>query len=102
MPAHWWMELGHVPLVGRAMFRSVFIGGCELSKALGTQSVDRWVCVPILLVVWPEAFQHWSLVGCWVRPSLDAKVAISGRAHTEQSSLGPLTPVCLTPAVSHS
>ena len=59
--AHWWVELGLVPLVGRAMSRGVFIGGCELSVALSTLSADGWGCFPILLVVWPEAFHHWSL-----------------------------------------
>ena len=59
--AHLWVELGLVPLVGSAVSRGVFIGGCELSMALGTLSADGWVCVPILLVVWPEAFQHWNL-----------------------------------------
>ena len=61
MPAYWWVELGLVPLVGRAVSRGVFIGGCELSMALGTLSADGWVCVSILLVVWPEALQRWSL-----------------------------------------
>ena len=53
--------VGLVPLVGRAVLRDVFIGSCELSVALGTLSADGWGCVPILLVVWPEVFQHWNL-----------------------------------------
>ena len=28
---------------------------------LGSLSSDGWGCVPILVVVWPEASQHWSL-----------------------------------------
>ena len=28
---------------------------------LGSLSSDGWGCVTILLVVWPEAFQHWNL-----------------------------------------
>ena len=48
VPAHWWVELGLVPLAGRTVF----------SKQL---CADGWGCVPTLLVVWPEASQHWSL-----------------------------------------
>ena len=55
------MELGLVPLVGRAVSGGVFRGGCELSMTLGSLSADRWGCVPTLLIVWPEASQHWSL-----------------------------------------
>ena len=29
--------------------------------ALCSLSADGWGCVPILFIVWPEAFQHWSL-----------------------------------------
>ena len=61
MPVHWFVELGLVPLVGRAVSRGVSISGCELNMALGTLYADGWVCVLILLVVWPEVFQHWSL-----------------------------------------
>ena len=35
----------------------------ELSKTLIYLTVDGWGCVPSLLVVWPEATQHWSLLG---------------------------------------
>lgn len=43
--------VGLVPLVGRAVSRGVFIGGWELSMALGSRSADGWGSVPILLVV---------------------------------------------------
>ena len=48
MHAHWWVELGLVPVVDRAMSRCVFRGGCELSTTLGTLSADGWgqVLVP--------------------------------------------------------
>ena len=59
--AHWWVELGLVPLVGRAMSRGMFRGSLELRKTLGSLSADGWGCVHLLLVVWPEASQHWSL-----------------------------------------
>ena len=35
----------------------------ELSKTLIHLTVDGWDWVPSLLVVWPEATQHWSLPG---------------------------------------
>ena len=63
------MELGLVPLVGRAMLWDMFWSDCELSMTLGSLSADGWGSVPVLLVVWPEVFQHWSLqaLGCgWV------------------------------------
>lgn len=57
MTGLWWVKFGLVPLLGRGMF----IGACELSGALSTLSADGWVCVPMLLVVWPEVFQYWIL-----------------------------------------
>ena len=56
----WSVELGLVFLVGRAVSRGVFWGVYELSTTVGSLSAHGWVCVPVLLVVWPEAFQHWS------------------------------------------
>ena len=35
----------------------------ELSKTLICLTADGWCSVPSLLVVWPEATQHWSLPG---------------------------------------
>ena len=35
----------------------------ELSKTLIHLTADGWGWVPSLLVVWPEATQHWSLTG---------------------------------------
>ena len=61
MPAHWWVELGLVPLVDRAMSRGVFRGSCGLRKTLGSLSADGWGCVLTVLVVWSEASRHWSL-----------------------------------------
>ena len=54
MPAFWWVELSLFPLMGRAMSGGVFWGVCELSMTLGSLSVDGWVCVPALFVVWSE------------------------------------------------
>ena len=96
MPAHWCVELGLVPLVGRAMSRDVFSGGCGLRKTLGSLSADGWGCVPALLVVWPEASQHWSLQAVeWGH--LGVKMAISRRAHVNEYSLVPPPPVLLSP-----
>lgn len=49
LPAHWWLELDLVPLVGRAMSRHV--RGSWLKTTLGSLSVNGWGCVPTLLVV---------------------------------------------------
>ena len=61
MSSLWWVELGFDLLMGSVMSLCVFGGGCELSITLGSLSADEWDCVPLLLVVQPEAFQHWSL-----------------------------------------
>ena len=36
---------------------------CELKIAFGTLFADGCGCVHILLIVWPQAFQHWRLFG---------------------------------------
>lgn len=61
VPAHWWVELSLVPLVDRAMSRSMSRGSCGLRKSLGSLSSDGWGCVPTLLVVLPEASYYWTL-----------------------------------------
>lgn len=48
MPAWCWLELSLGPLVNSAMSRGMSRGGCDLSKSLGSLSVDRWGCVPAL------------------------------------------------------
>ena len=58
MPAHWWVELGLVPLVGRAMSRCMSRDDFGLRTTLGSLSVDGWGYGPTLLVVWPEVSQH--------------------------------------------
>ena len=71
MSAHWWGELGVVPLVGSAMSTGVLSGDCKLRTTFGSLSADGWGCVLTLLVVWLEASQYWSLkaVG-WGRVSV--------------------------------
>ena len=41
----------------------MFLWWAELSKTLIRLTADGWGWVPTLLVVWPEATQHWSLPG---------------------------------------
>ena len=55
MPMLWWVELSLFPLMGRATSGGVISGVSELSTTLGSLSADGWGCVPVLLVVWPEA-----------------------------------------------
>ena len=52
--AHWWVEEGLGPLVGRVVSRGVSRGGCVFNKILGSLSTDGWGCVPSLLAAWPE------------------------------------------------
>ena len=64
VPAHWWVELGLVPLVSRAISGRVFRDSCGLRKSLGSLSGDEWACVPAVLVVWAAASKHWVPTGC--------------------------------------
>ena len=59
--ASWWVELGSIPLEGRAVSKGVFTDSRWLRTALVSLSPDWWGCVLTLLVVWPEAFHHWNL-----------------------------------------
>ena len=60
VPAHWWVQLGLVPLGGRAMSRGVFSQQLCPQEDSKHWPADRWGCVTALLAVWPEASQHWS------------------------------------------
>ena len=57
------MRLGIGPLVGKAESRGMSRGGCGIRKSLGSLSADGWGCVLALLAVWPEASQHYRLLG---------------------------------------
>ena len=83
----WWVKPSHVPLVGR----DVFGGGCGLRTSGGLSAVGG--AESPLLVVWPGAFQHWSLnaVGWGLGPGLGAETATPRRAGT--ICPGPLPPV---------
>ena len=96
MPALWWVELSLIPLMGRTMSRAVFCGGCGLRKTLGSLSSNGWGCVPILLL---SGLRLSSTGVCrlLVGPGLGADMWTTGRAHTNQYSLGPLLPVSLPP-----
>ena len=52
------MQLDISPLVDRAMSWGEFWGICELIMTLGSLSADVRDCVPVLMVVSPEAFLH--------------------------------------------
>lgn len=58
--SHWWvLDLG--PLVSMTMSKGLSRGGSWCRKFLGSLSVNEWDCIPVLLVVWLKASQHWSL-----------------------------------------
>lgn len=61
VPAHWWVVLGLVSLVGMAISQGVFRCHYGLRMTLGSLSANWWSCVPTLLAVWAEVSQHWSL-----------------------------------------
>ena len=46
---------GPGPLVGRAVSWGVSRGGCGLRKSSDSLSAGGWGCIPVRLVVWPEA-----------------------------------------------
>ena len=88
MPMLWWVELSLFPLMGSASSGGVFWGVCELSTTLGSLSADGWCCVPVLLVVWhevsgTEACRQLGGNRSWCQDGT------SGRAHSNQCSLGP-------------
>ena len=78
VPDHWWVELGLVPPVGRAMLR----------KVLSSLSADRWGCVPALLVVWPSIGAYRELGG---------QMVASRKARANEDSPELLLPVSLSP-----
>ena len=53
-----WVELGLVPLVGKAVSRDVFRDSCGLRTTLGNLSGDGGGCVPTLLIVLPKIYQQ--------------------------------------------
>lgn len=56
-----WLELGLVPLMGKATSRSVSGGDYVLKRTLCCLFVDGWGSVLFLLLVWHNASLHWSL-----------------------------------------
>ena len=84
MPVFWWMRLDLVFLVGRSTSGGVFWGVCELIMILGRLSVNGWVCVPVLLVVWHRVS---NIVADWLLSgSVEWVLALRWR------SLGELSP----------
>ena len=103
VPAHWWVELGPGPLVSRALSRDISRRGCGLRTPLGSLSADGLGCIPTLLIVWPEAFQHWSLqaVGPAVMLMNQSRCHPPKRVHTDKySQYLSATSVCVH-KVSH-
>ena len=47
------------------MSGGVFRGGCALRTDVRQPVCWWWGCVPTVLVVWPEASQHWRLQAVW-------------------------------------
>ena len=95
VPAHGRVELGLVPLVGRAVSRGVSRGGCGLRMTLGS---CQWVGLYSHLVgCLVRGVQALEPAGCWVGPGLSTNMATSGRrdTHAEKYSLGPPLPVSL-------
>ena len=89
MYAHWWVEVGLVPLVDRTMSRDVFRGSQGLKTTFGSLSVMGQA------VAWPEVSQYWShqAVG-WCQVSVP-KWWPPG-AHVDEHSMGPPLPVFLS------
>ena len=105
LPAHWWVELDLGPLVGRAMSRGMSRGDCGLRKSLGNLPVDGWGCVPGLLVVWPEAFQHWRLQAVLLGPDVgtnDPSRCLPQEEFMQLSTSQYLATSVHMPSVSHS
>ena len=50
VPAHWWVQLGLVPLVGRVLSGAVLIRQLWAPENfINSLSADGWGCVPALL-----------------------------------------------------
>ena len=64
------MELGRVPLMGRAVLRSSFRGGCGLRNILGSLFSDGWGCGAALLVA---GLRHSSNEDIFCRQILQSK-----------------------------
>ena len=55
MPAHWCVELGFGPLVGRVVSRDMSRIICGLMKSLGSLSADGWA---VFLLYWFFGLWH--------------------------------------------
>ena len=58
MPAHWYVGLIPIPLVGGALSLCEIRGSCVPGVSLGSLCMDGWGCDPTWIVVWPGASQH--------------------------------------------
>ena len=57
VPAHWWMGLIPIPLVGGALSLGEIRGGCVPGGSLGSLFTDGWGCDSTWIVVCPGASQ---------------------------------------------
>ena len=61
-PAHWWVELGLVPLLGSAMSGAVFIRQL-FRKTFSILFADAWGCVLTLFCLWHPRTGAYRLLG---------------------------------------
>ena len=57
MPAHWYVELILIPLVGGAFSLGEIRGSCVPGVSLGSLFTDGWDCDLTWIVAWPGASQ---------------------------------------------
>ena len=97
VPAHWWLELGLVPLAGRAVSRGLF------SRLLWAQEdFKQPICCWVGLCSCPvgclaRGIPALEPTGCWVGPGLGEKMVTSRRAHASEYFPELLLPVSLSP-----
>ena len=95
--AHLWVELGLVPLVGRALSRGVFNG-----QLWAQEDLRQPVCWWVELCSHPDACLTWGLpalepTGWWLGPGLGEKMAASRSTCTNEYSPELPPPVSSSP-----
>ena len=81
-PAQWWVGLGLVPLLDKAMSRDMFRGSYEPRNTFGNISPKEWSSVPSLLFVWPGHLTLELQALGWGH----AKMVTSMRSHADEYS----------------
>ena len=93
VPPRWWVELGCVPLVGRALSRAVLSG-----QLWAHEDFKQPVCYASALVgclAW--GVPALELIGCWDESDLGEKTVASRSAHATKNTPELLQPVSLSP-----